>query len=57
MVFIIPYISFIFGVNSIAKSKNRDSLGWTIISVILFHPIITFIIITLLGKIEKPKFK
>jgi hypothetical protein len=57
MVFIIPYISFIFGVNSIAKSKNRDSLGWTIISVILLHPIITFIIITLLGKIEKPKFK
>jgi len=57
MVFIIPYISFIFGVNSIAKSKNRDSLGWTIVSVIFFHPIITFIIITLLNKVERPKFK
>ena len=57
LLFIIPYITYIFGVNSIAKSKNRDSLGWTIISVILFHPIITLIIITLLNKVEKPKFK
>lgn len=57
IVFLIPYISYIFGVNSIAKSKNRDSLGWTIISVILIHSIITLIIITLLNKVERPKFK
>jgi len=57
VIFLIPYITYIFGVNSVAKSKNRDSLGWTIISVILFHPMITLIIITLLNKVVRPKFK
>ena len=55
ILFLIPYISYIFGVNSVANSKNRDGLGWTIISVILIHPMITLIIITLLNKIEKRK--
>ena len=57
IIFGVPYISFIFGVNSIAKSKNRDNFGWTVLSLVLIHPIITLIIITLLGKLEKPKFK
>lgn len=50
-----PYIACIFGVNSIAKSKNRDNMGWTILAVILIHSLIILIIISLLEKLEKPK--
>jgi len=54
--FIIHYVAFIFGVNSIAKSKNRDNVGWTILSILLIHSFITLIIISFLSKIEKRKF-
>lgn len=52
-----PYIACIFGVNSIAKSKNRDNMGWTILAAILIHSLIILIIISLLEKLDKPKSK
>jgi hypothetical protein len=53
----VPYVACIYGVNSVAKSKNRDNVTWTIFAAILIHSLIILIIISLLEKVEKPKFK
>ena len=53
----VPYVACIYGVNSVAKSKNRDNVAWTIFAAILIHSLIILIIISLLEKIDKPKVK
>ena len=41
----VPYVACIYGVNSVAKSKNRDNVTWTIFAAILIHSLIILIII------------
>jgi len=54
ILFLLIYLGFGYALYKVAKSKNREPIGWILVGIIL-SPIIVLIILALMPTVNKKK--
>ena len=54
IIILLVFAAFIYGIYKLAKSKNRDPVGWILASIII-SPIIIIIILAIMQKLPGKK--